>query len=159
MMRNNRIFLRKIQIDDIEILRNLRNKERVRTAFIDSDIIDYNAQMEWYKHYKIKNNDIIFAICKRDNSKIIGFLSLYNIDMIDKCAEFGRFMIDDGFLGSGYAYEAMLYIVKYSHDILGLNCLKLVVKKKNLIAYNCYKKSGFFIYKQDDEFFYMKKLL
>lgn len=158
-MRRNRIFLRKIKIDDIEFLRRLRNKERVRKAFINSDIITSDAQVKWYEHYIVKNNDIIFAICKIDDAITIGFISLYDIDLVNKCAEFGRFMIDDDFLGSGYANEAMRHIVRYSYEKLCLTALNLVVKKNNIIAYNCYKKAGFFVYKQDDDFLYMKKVL
>lgn len=141
------ITLCEINKNDIEIIRLWRNKKNIRKCFINNEIISSKQQINWYKNYSFKNNDIMFII--KYLGKPIGCVALYNIN--NKKAEFGRLIIgDDINRGKGLALRASYMLCKYGFNKLNLEMIYLSVFKNNKKAINLYIKLGFKIVDNDN---------
>lgn len=127
--------------DDSEQYRRIRNQDENRRWFVDSKIISSEVQRNWFDNYLKKSDEYMFSIY---SSKLfVGGCSLYCIDKHTRSAEFGRIAIDTVQKGKGYGYEATLGTLKISRELLGLDTVRLFVKKDNVAAIKTYLKAGF----------------
>ena len=63
-----------------------------------------------------------WAICSKENGKMIGYASLVNIHYINSSAETGAVMIADPDYNDGIAWlESILFMFEYAFERLGLN--------------------------------------
>lgn len=86
--------------------------------------------------------NIIFFIKPVSQSRIIGYVGLYNINGQARHAEL-RILLEKGSGGKGYGVEVTKLIVKYGFEKLNLNKVWLGVNAKNKGAIKCYEKAGF----------------
>lgn len=144
------IKLKPINDNDIEIMRQWRNKENItNNIFIDNRIISEEDQIRWYKRYKINKYDEMFII--KINEISVGTVALYNIDYKSGSAEFGRLLIGDiNNRGKNIALIATKAICYYGFNGLSLDRINLKVYKNNIKAINLYKKVGFTEIKEVD---------
>lgn len=142
ILKTRDILLKPITKQDIEFLRQLRNKPANRKKFFCRQYIDKRKQKKWYQQYLKLKNDLMFGIYNL-NQKRIGCLGLSNIDLEKKKAEIGRLIIKDKYRRKGYAKEAILLVKKYAFEELKLKQLFLRLFEKNKPALNLYKKLGF----------------
>jgi diamine N-acetyltransferase len=143
VIKSQSLVLRPLAEHDIEPLRVLRNKPDNRKWFVYNEIIPPEAQVNWFKEYLSKHDDIVFVIAKNDTpNDFMGTISLYNITQNQ--AEFGRFLIDsESAENRGYACEAVKAVVAFAFESLRLQKVYLYVFKTNGKAIHVYKKAGF----------------
>src|SRR5699024_7626194 len=88
-----RIILKPLGKEDIEDLRNLRN--RMKDFFFTNEDITVEAQKKWYERYLKKENDIMFKAVKKEAPDIfIGTIAIYDIADDLSVAELGRTLVD-----------------------------------------------------------------
>ena len=138
--------LREIQKSDLEII----NKWRNDNSLIDNlgspfRYINIDVDYEWYEHYlKNRNNNVRCAIVSiNDEKKILGVVSITNIDFVNRCAEFHIMIGDKENRGKGLGYFATLEMLNHAFCNLNLNRVELGVLETNLIAQKLYEKVGF----------------
>ncbi|MGX8127565.1 GNAT family N-acetyltransferase [Clostridioides difficile] len=138
-----RVKLKPLELEDIEKLRILRNKNR--EYFIYSDEISGLNQIKWFYKYKTKEFDYMFKIEEINNpNKFIGAVAIYNVEMKNCTGEFGRLIIDSHATNSkGLGYEATICACKIGFDELKLNKINLEVFSDNIKALKTYIKAGF----------------
>ena len=137
------IYIRPIEENDIEIIRQWRNQDDVRNNFINNYIISSEQQKKWYTNY-LKNDktDKMFLFYLEEEP--IGCVALYNINQENKNAEFGRLMIGkEKHRKKGYAQNATYRICKYGFNTLELENIYLSVFGDNIKAAKLYEKLGF----------------
>lgn len=135
------IILKPIDIDDIEVIRTLRNSENKNRTFKNIKYITKEEQEKWFENYRNNSNDKMFII--NFNNKSIGTIAIYNIDNTQGVAEFGRILVKEEYRGNCIGLKATKCICKYAFENLGLNKIILEVFKDNINAFNLYKKIGF----------------
>lgn len=135
--------------DDSEQYRRIRNQDENRRWFVDSKIISSEVQRNWFNSYLKKVDEYMFSIYAF--GLFVGGCSLYCIDKHIRTAEFGRIAIDTVQKGKGYGYEATLGTLKIAKDLLGLDTVRLFVKKDNVAAIKTYLKAGFFFSEDTNE--------
>ncbi|MER0280815.1 GNAT family protein [Clostridioides difficile] len=139
-----RVKIRPLEGNDIESLRDLRNKKHNRVWFIDSNKVSSSDQKKWFESYKHKKNDFMFIVEEIINEGIIiGSVALYNINEEMLSGEFGRLIIDGDTAQSGLGYDATMGACIIGFEKLGLEKINLEVYKSNLRAIKIYKKIGF----------------
>ena len=122
-MNFNNVNIQPIRIEDIELMRKWRNNENDKGVFFNNKYITKEEQENWYEKY--------------------------NIDFENNIAEFGRLLIGNTiFRGKNIAFRATKLLCEYGFSKLNLNKIILEVYKKNINAFNLYKKIGFKVVKE-----------
>ena len=143
-IKNDLLSLRPILNKDLENLRKWRNQEDIRKWFFSQITITELQQISWYENYLKKNNDIGFIIEETTNKKSIGTASIYNIDFINRNAEFGRIFIGESEArGKGYGLISCNLLVTFAFNVLKLDMVYLEVFSDNSAAIKSYLKAGF----------------
>ena len=88
-------------------------------------------------------DEATFNIVTLDEDKLIGTISIENIDHFNRRGTLGIFIGDKEEREKGYGTEAIRLILDYGFNYLNLNNIKLDVMAFNERAIACYKKCGF----------------
>ena len=84
-----------------------------------------------------------YSIILEDGDRLLGNISLNNVDHLDRCATLGVFIGDTENHGKGYGAEAIRLLLDYGFRVLNLHSIMLSVYEDNQGAMACYKKVGF----------------
>ncbi|MEW9674019.1 GNAT family N-acetyltransferase [Ammoniphilus sp. 3BR4] len=93
---------------------------------------------------KDNSNTFVYSVIEKETGKVIGHISLGNVDRINKSARIGKVLVGDKSVrGKGIGQQMMTEILKVAFDELRLHRVSLGVFDFNSSAIACYKKSGF----------------
>ena len=84
-----------------------------------------------------------YAIVLLDGDKLIGNISLFDENAVDRTATLGLFIGDEENRNKGYGAEAIRLLISYGFMTLNLINIMLTVNSDNMRAIACYKKAGF----------------
>ena len=84
-----------------------------------------------------------FAIVLLDGDKLLGHISLHDIDHLTRHAFIGIFIGDGEYRNKGYGTEAVKLVLDYGFKTMNLHNIMLSVHADNGAAIACYKKVGF----------------
>ncbi|GAB2669964.1 GNAT family N-acetyltransferase [Paenibacillus thermoaerophilus] len=143
-IRDNVITLRPLTADDIELIRVWRNQDHIRKSFVYQETISKEQQQKWFEKYSTLPNDLMFIIELNSSKTPVGCAALYNLNIEDAVAEFGRLLIGESIArGRGIGLNATKLLCNFGFEELNLMSIQLEVLESNLIAYNLYSKVGF----------------
>lgn len=145
LFESNRIFLRKMTSEDIEIYHKWRNDIEVMKSTSPSlDIYSIEETEEFVNYFILGSKSAkAYIIIEKESGEAIGIISLVNIDYKNRKAES---IIDIGekeFWGKGFGSEAMKLLLDFGFLELNLHRISLKVFVFNSRAINLYKKLGF----------------
>lgn len=147
----DRVFLspKIVSNEEIELFTMWLNDFQV-TDYIgrSTQIVTYNGEKDYLENDDRNSNSVNFNIVELNKNKLnkprlLGSISLKDIDWINRSAELGIFIGDKEFRGKGYGTEAIQLLLDYGFRYLNLNSVKLTLLAVNERAYNCYLKCGF----------------
>ena len=130
---------------DIEYLRKWRN-DTTQTKFLRKiDYISEDAQKKWYKSYINDDTQIVFVIHEVEKlRRVVGSVSLYNIDLEKSTCEVGRIQIGDSEAhGMGLGRKSLVGAIKVAFKCLGIKKIEASVHKDNIQAHTNDIKIGF----------------
>jgi len=107
--------------------------------------INFTDVMRQFEHAATDQSRVMFAIRKRNETAIIGYLYIQNISSVHRSADIGIRIGEEKNRGQGYAKEALAMALDYSWRHLNLNRVSLVVFRNNPRAINAYKAAGFHV--------------
>ena len=144
-----RTFLRKYQKGEGELFYKLinTNRERLIHSFpIIFSTVTNEINAEFFIRSRIKEwseqQSFTFAIWNKERNKIIGHISIKNIDFTIPRAELAYFLSLD-YEGKGIMTEVLNTIISLCFDKLGMNKLFLRVITSNDKSYKVAEKCGF----------------
>ena len=151
-------YLRPIEVDDSERIRNWRLKREVSNYFPSFEPISLQKQKNWMAHALDDDNSYYFIICDKISSNPVGLIFLTDIDRINQNAEFGYYIGETEYQGAGIAIEAELLLLNYAFNIQNMHkvyCESLAYNKKVLSIHSSFgfKNDGLkrhHIYKNGD---------
>lgn len=76
-------------------------------------------------------------------------------DIENGSAEYYIFIGDKRYWGKGVAKQSSMLILEYAFNVLGLDSVKLQVRKENTSAFMLYQRLGFEVEKKDVEWISM----
>ena len=138
----DRIYLSPGNSEDVEIFTMwLNDIETAKYIGRSAQIITLDSE----KKYLEQNStpEATFVIVTLDNDKMIGSVSLEEINWINRKATLGIFIGDKDYRSKGYGTEAIKLILDFGFNHLNLNNIKLDLLEFNERALKCYKKCGF----------------
>ena len=97
----------------------------------------------------------MFAIRKRTETAIIGYLHIQNISSVHRSADIGIRIGEEKNRGHGYGKEALAMALDYCWRHLNLNRVGLIVFRNNPRALSAYKAAGFRVEGRLKKFFFI----
>ena len=140
-----KIYLRALELSDVELLVKWRNDEVVTSPLGgNSFYVSSIREIEWIKSAALNDKqNLRLAICLKENCMHIGNVNLTSINWINRSAEYSIMIGARDQWGKGFGKEATILILKYAFEELNLNRIFLTVRNDNEKAINLYKKLGF----------------
>ena len=125
---DNTVSFRDFEERDIDFIYKWKNDEQLNSMIVGQyHPFTYEEAVNWVHGCMGEHETYKFwAVCTNDEEKrIVGWVSLANIDMISKRAFFHSFVIGDPSYRKGFPWiEIQQFILRYTFQILNLNKLE-----------------------------------
>ena len=144
VLKTKRTILRQLINDDAQAISDLRNDESVNMYIDRPKVCSIDIALDFIsrRNDDFKNkNWLYWAICLKDNPKLIGTFGLWNFTD-DMTAEVGYELSLD-YQGQGLMNEVIENIIKFSFKTLSLKKLEADVRKDNERSINLLIKNKF----------------
>lgn len=142
-IQTERVRLRLLAEDDLDMTLAWRNREDVRGWFKHSDVITPEAHRAWFASLQQTDDALMFIVEDAVSHVPVGQVSIYGIDREVGEAEVGRFIAAPGASGKGLIREAIAALVAFAFSELGLQRVFLEVYADNARAIRLYESLGF----------------
>ena len=134
------IKLKKITVDDLELLRNWRMQENITKYMLTDPIITKESQLEWFN--KINNDETRIDYVIVCDDVRIGYYGITNINYENSSCEIGFYIGENEYRGKGIFKIVQKQIEDKIFNDLGLNKIVINVLENNSII-EAYKRNGF----------------
>lgn len=134
------IALRRIEAHDIELVRQWRNQEEIRSQMFVSDTISASDQRLWFN--KIDNCFNYFFIIERDKVPL-GVIFAKDVDLETRVGEGGIFIGDLKYWNTDIPARASILLLYFCFEHLGITQSWIKLKKDNPAAINFNKSLGY----------------
>ena len=118
------VYFRTFEETDADLIYNWMNDDKLKELSVGLNRrMCREEALEWVKS-RMHHHDyhVYWAICSKENDKMIGYACLVNIHYINSSAETGAIMIADTDYNDGIAWlESVLFMFEYAFERLGLN--------------------------------------
>lgn len=141
IIKKDKLVLKFLDFDEIEVVRTLRNYWSKSGYFIDSNMIQVHQQKAWYENYRHKEDDLMFVILYE--GVFVGTIALYDINLKNYSCEFGRLMLMEEWTNKGIAFSVSKLLCNWAEEELGIKKFYLEVFSENIRAIRLYSKIGF----------------
>lgn len=142
-LKSERIYLRTLAETDAPVLLTNTQDKEIRYMTGTKSTFTLEQIQQHIKNINEDSSRYDFAICLNSNSKMIGELSILDIEQDNNKAGFRISMCSIELTGKGYGTEAIRLILKFVFEDLKLNRLQLEVLSHNKRGIKAYEKTGF----------------
>lgn len=128
------LCLRQMNLQDTEDLYHMRKDPRMHEhtdTKPDLTLDDTRQYIEKMNKGVGENKWIIWAIEHKTSHKVIGSISIWNLNLEEESAELGYGICPD-YQGKGFMKEALLEAVKYGFDVMALKTLEAYTEIDNI---------------------------
>lgn len=138
---NYGITLKLLTEEKIEMIRQWRNDPKIKQYMEYREYITSEMQRKWFANLN-NGKDNFYWIIEYQGEEI-GLINLKDIDFVNKTAEPGIFIWDDGYIGTEVPLRATLTRNDFAWEVLHLETLHchILCDNKRAIKYN--KALGF----------------
>jgi len=143
MLSGKLCYLRSVEVYDLEIIRDWRISEHVSSFFPGFEPISLQEQKNWIDKILSESSSYYFIICDKATSSPVGIIYLTTIDRLNQHTEFGYYLGDINYHGTGIAIEAELLLLDFAFNMQNMHkvyCESLAYNKK---ALTIHRKFGF----------------
>lgn len=123
---NYNIRLRRIESEDLELLRSWRNSDFVNSRMIATNYITVEMQLKWFE--SVNNDQNYYFIAEYNNEKV-GLIHVKNIK--DNNGEGGIFLASEKYENSDLVPRMILSFNDFIFDVLKLDFIYSQVKADN----------------------------
>lgn len=152
-IKTNNLLLRRMEHKDIQDVFQMRRDARMH-EFTDTKADKTEEETRVYIDKMNKGVDenkwILWAIEEKLSKKVIGIISIWNINKEQKSAELGYGIIPD-YQGKGLMKEALLSVVEYGFKVMNLKALEAYTEENNIKSLKLLESSKFVKVKKVDD--------
>lgn len=145
VLNTNRLTLRQITHNDVNEFFWLRNSEEVM-KYIQlpgfKSIEEAKEKINILKKLTTRNEGINWAITLNNSDKLLGWILLKSIDLVNHRAEVG-YLLHPDFWRKGIIQEALTAVLDFSFDTLNFHSLEAYVNPENIASISLLEKNGF----------------
>ncbi len=136
--------LREIERRDLPEINRWRNDERlIRQLGAPFRYIGEEIDDKWFDNYLDKRKNAVRCAVTEEDDRILGMVSLVNLDAVNRAAEIHIMIGQQGDRGKGAGTFAMKAMLEHAFLNLNLNRVELSVLATNERAIRLYEKLGF----------------
>ena len=139
------LILRRMNYNDIADLFEMRSDPRMH-QFTDTKIEKSTEETLVYIDKMNKGIDdnqwVIWVIEHKQSNRVIGSISIWNIDYKKNSGELG-YGINPKYQGMGFMKESLMKVVEYGLDVMALNELYAYTEEENLRSIKLLEKCNF----------------
>ncbi len=154
-IRKHGITLSRLGEDDIELIRIMRNSDRIQRFMHYQEHITKEMQRKWYE--SIDNFDNFYFIIEKEGQKI-GLIHGKKNEVIDDTVivESGIFIWEEKEYQTSASIACSLIMADFAFYILNIeeSRAKVLKSNKKMLSYN--KKMGYEIYDEEKDVFHLK---
>ena len=141
VIKGNKVSLKLIQKEDIDLIRKWRNSKDVNQFFIFRGHISKEQQEKWFEKVSTSGRDYFFLIIVEGEP--IGLTEIKNIDWDRREGETGIFIAKDEYKNTLVSFEASYLSGRHFFETLNLLKNKIEVLESNERALRYNKRLGF----------------
>jgi len=145
ILTTQRVVLRQLMAYDEQDLFMLRSNEEVN-RYLDRPIAQSSADalqfIEKINNAVGNNETIYWAIALKDNDKLIGSITLWNISVKNNMAEIG-FELHPDFQRKGIMQEVIAKVLEYGFDTMELQTVEAYTHQDNEGSIKSLERNGF----------------
>ena len=141
----DRLILRNITLKDAEDFFTIRSNPDLMYALDKlpyTNIEEINSYVQQYQERLCKQEELKWAICLKENNKMIGAVGFFRINDESKIAEIGYELLP-AFHRQGIAFEAISEALNYAFNLIGFADIEAGVNPDNYISIRLLFKCGF----------------
>jgi RimJ/RimL family protein N-acetyltransferase len=140
------IHIRPLERKDLPLFVEWLSDPQVMENLGIHNLISMAREERWFESILEHSEDehpYVIEINENGKWRVIGNMSLFRINSIDRSAEIGIVIGDKTRWNKGYGCEAMKLMVRRGFNDLGLHRIELRVFDSNPRGIRCYEKAGF----------------
>ncbi len=142
---SQRLRLRQIEAEDLQQVYSLRSDEQVN-LFLDRKpaLSEDDAKIFIDKIIKaVEQNEVIYwAICLKENPRLVGTIGLFDFSSTCQSAEIG-FELNPFYQHKGIMHEALSLVIPYAFQTLELKTISAFSTADNINSIRLLEKNGF----------------
>ena len=145
MIRGQRIYLRSIERDDLDLCHAWMNDEDLRSTLAQRYPMSLPREADWIERVTRGQDpsEMMFAICLADGDRHIGNCGLMAIDRDNRTATLGILIGEKDCRGRGFGTEALRTLCRFAFEEMDLRKIRLDTHAGNEAALRAYEKVGF----------------
>lgn len=143
MIVGNKVLIRSVEQEDLPHIYNWSNDFELKELF--DFVVSFTSFEELANQFNSRlceENIIDFTVVERETKMPVGRCMLTDIDYVNRKSLCSLYIGDSKSRDKGYGTEAMILLMKFAFEDLGLNRLGLWVFDYNKRAIKCYKRCG-----------------
>ncbi len=143
-LRGERVYLRPLEPDDLEIVHRWFEDTRIQTLMGDPPVSLAARRKRYEDAAKGDGREVFrFVICLLDDDRAIGRTDVFEIDRQNGSCAFGITIGDPGLWGQGLGTDAVNAVVDFAFGQLRMERIWLDTDDHNTRAQGAYRKAGF----------------
>jgi len=148
MLAGKTVRLRSVELTDLDEIMKHWNTMELRNLVGTSPLgpASRNEEEEWIRNTwkeRRERRAYTFAIEKTSDTRLIGTVSLFNCDWVNRFASLGIAIYEPADRGKGYGHDSINLLLDFAFNTLNLNRVELETYDFNQRAQRCFKKVGF----------------
>ncbi|WP_391206886.1 GNAT family N-acetyltransferase [Psychrobacillus sp. L4] len=158
-LKTKKLLLRRIEQNDVHDLYTMRKDSRMHTftdTKVDESIEETNLYMDQMNKGVDDKKWLIWAIEHKQSKKVIGTISIWNLNKDEKSGELGYGIIP-AYQGQGLMQESLLSVAEYGFEQMNLEKLLAYTEERNEPSINLLVKCKFVEIGRVDEQGYTNK--
>lgn len=132
------IYLRSVTTSDADFILDIRTDNN-KNSFLHATPNDIELQKNWIIKQMDTPDDYYFAMVRCSDDKVVGVISLYDIDRIASEAELGRWVSYGNSLEN---LESVILLHKFAFEEINVNTVNTFTMTKNTSVCSFWKRFG-----------------
>jgi RimJ/RimL family protein N-acetyltransferase len=141
-----RVYLRAFELDDIDLIHKWRKDPEINKLLSGNVFFVSSERDKKWIEEKIFNdsNELYLAICLEEKDEMIGYLSVTNIDLRNRKAEWAGLIIGNKDLwNKGYANDAIRLMLEHLFHQMNIHRVYAYVLEDHITSLKMCEKAGF----------------
>jgi RimJ/RimL family protein N-acetyltransferase len=144
VIRGTKVVLTALDRQNSETVRAWVNDPEVHRYMLSGHVpVTAEEELRYYDESAASSAIYNFEIHVADDLRLVGHCGLINVDLRHRRGEVGIMIGDLGSQNQGYGRDAIVTLLRFAFDTLGLNAVSICAREDNERALHLYRSIGF----------------